>query len=97
MAATRIIIRPNYLFRPRINFVLSGIRGRAEKFIDPAILIIIEMTIYRATRSDFSGLPPLEVLFFSVHHVEDYASYSMRAEELSARQRTKKRGLGANG
>jgi len=54
MAATRIIIRPNYLFWPRINFVLSSIRAR-RKVHRPAILrlIITETTIYRATKSDF--------------------------------------------
>ena len=37
MAATRIIIRPNYLFCPRINFVLSDVRMR-RKVHRPAIV-----------------------------------------------------------
>lgn len=84
MAATRIIIRPNYLFaRGLILFVLS--RAHAPKSLssdDSPRSIIIEMTIYRAGRDFNSRLRIRRYLsrFFSTRRAEDYASCSVRGE-----------------
>lgn len=103
MAATRIIIRPNYLFaRGLIPFVLSCARRKVYR---PTILRarIIEMTIHRAGR-DFD--PPIrQRIFDNLYPLEDFFRCVVRRIMPAAlwrgvvhthmyTGRTKKRGLG---
>lgn len=93
MAATRIIIRPNYLFgRGLILFALS--RARAPKSLssdDSPRSIIIETTIIYCTGQIFNPCYVFDATVSRFFDAEDHASCSVQGKELSTHGWTKKK------